>query len=377
MLITQTRWVDDAGVTTETPEAQPDGLQKKMAEEFRFQSAGCAEIGSKVYADLCLVCADDIERSGPVWAAMADHAHLRFGLALPLRFLAAVHRLALHGDAPQLAAHYVSCGGSPTPSLAADFLAAVDAHRRRIESELDWGVQTNEVVRTAALYPGLAHITALTGHPLSLREIGTSAGLNLRLDHFHYAQGTWSAGDPAGAVDIVDRWGEQTPSTTQVRIIDRAGCDPSPIDSTTPQGAIHLLGFLWPDQEDRRTRTLGAIETAKRVPARIEAMAAEAWLLHELASRTSGATTVIMHSIVWQYIDRDERLRITELVESVGLSATVDAPLAWLSFEPHEPHRKHAALTLRLWDGERHAGEPTHLAESGFHGQWVRWLAGG
>ena len=376
MLITSTRWVDDAGVTSETPEAPTDGLQTKMAEQFRFQSVGCADIGSTVYADLCVVCADDIERSGPVWSAIADHAHLRFGLALPLRFLAAIHRLALNGDVPHLAAHYMSCGGSPTPSLAADFLAAVDAHRHRIASELDWGVQTNEVVRTAALYPGLAHITSLTGQPLSLREIGTSAGLNLRLDHFHFAQGTWSAGDPAGAVEIIDRWGEQIPPTTLLRITDRAGCDPSPIDSTTPAGAIHLLGFLWPDQEDRRTRTLGAIETAKRFPARIDAMAAEAWLHHELANRPGGATTVIMHSIVWQYIDRDERQRITEFVESVGRSASVDAPLAWLSFEPHEPHRKHAALSLRLWDGERHAGESTHLAECGFHGQWVRWLVG-
>lgn len=371
----QHAWVDDAGVTTETLEDLPVDLKTKMAEEFRFQAVGCAEIGSTVYADLCLVCADDIERGGPVWAALADHAHLRFGLALPLRFLAATHRLALNGDAPQLAAHYVSCGGHPTPSLAADFVAVVNEHRSRIASELNWGVQTNEVVRTAALYPGLAHIAALTGRPLSLREIGTSAGLNLRLDHFHYAQGTWSAGDSAGAVDIVDRWGEQTPPTTELHIIDRAGCDPSPIDCTTPAGSIHLLGFLWPDQADRRTRTLGAIETAKRFPARIESMAAEAWLRHELATRPGDATTVIMHSIVWQYIDRDERQRITALVESVGRSANADAPLAWLSFEPHQPHRKHAALTLRLWDGERLGGEPTLLAECGFHGQWVRWLS--
>lgn len=189
MLINNTHWVDDAGVTTETLEAQPVDLKKKLAEEFRFQAVGCADIGSTVYADLCLVCADDIERGGPVWAALADHAHLRFGLALPLRFLAATHRLALNGDAPQLAAHYVSCGGHPTPSLAADFVSVVNEHRRRVASELGWGVQTNEVVRTAALYPGLAHIASLTGQPLSLREIGTSAGLNLRTITFTTPRG--------------------------------------------------------------------------------------------------------------------------------------------------------------------------------------------
>ena len=82
-----------------------------------------------------------------------------------------------------------------------------------------------------------------------------------------------------------------------------------------------------------------------------------------------------MHSIVWQYIDRDERTRITDLIESVGATATPDTPLALMSFEPHEPDRAHAALKLRYWDGRSAVGTSTLLAECGFHGQWVRWHA--
>ena len=346
-----------------------------MAEEFRFQSPACADIGSPLYAELCLVCAHDIERLGPVWQAISGHAHLRFGLALPLRFLAAVHRLALNGAAPRLATHYPSCGGLPTSGLADDFLHCVTANKARITSELDWGVQTNEVVRTAALYPGLGHIAALTGKPISLREIGTSAGLNLRLERFRYAQGAWSIGDPQGSVAISDRWGDRTPPSLDAPIVDRAGCDPNPIDPTTGDGAIHLLGFLWPDQMDRRVRSVGAIELARDISARIDASPALPWLQHKLAHRTPGAVTVIMHSIVWQYIDKAERADVTALIESVGATANADSPLAWLSFEPHEPDRAHAALTMRLWEGDRHAGVPVVLAECGFHGQWVRWLA--
>ncbi len=367
-LVDRTPFADHECMTT--PE-----LRTKLSEEFAFQVGGCETIGSPLYADLCRFGAQDVESGGPVWQTMTDHAHLRFGLASPLRFLAALHRSALRGDVPDLARHYPSCGGTPGPSLRRDFLRAVVEQQPRLAAELDWGVQTNEVVRTSALYPGLAHIAKRAGRPVSLREIGASSGLNLRLDHFRYAQDGWSIGDPSSPVAILDRWGDRTPPPYEAAIVDRAGCDPEPIDPTTDDGALHLLGFLWPDQLDRRERALAAIQIARTIPARVDRANAEAWLVHELAQRSEGAVTVIMHSIVWQYIDKEERTRITELVESVGASATPDAPLAWLSFEPHQPDRAHAALLLRYWDGEAGDGTLTLLAECGFHGQWVRWHA--
>ncbi len=350
-------------------------LQRKLAEEFTFQIGGCETIGSALYAELCRYGAEDVATGGPVWEAMTQHAHLRFGLASPLRFLAALHRSALRGDSPTLARHYPSCGGAPGTTLREDFLASTAQHTQRIGAELDWGVQTNEVVRTSALYPGLAHISSLAGLPVVLREIGSSAGLNLRLDRFRFSQEGWSIGDASSAVEIVDRWGDRTPHASGATIVDRAGCDPEPIDPTTDDGALHLLGFLWPDQLDRRARTLAAIEIARRFPARLEQANAEDWLGRELGQRAEGSVTVVMHSIVWQYIDKDERARITDLIESVGATATPDAPVAWMSFEPHEPDPAHAALRLRYWDGRSAEGAPTLLAECGYHGQWVRWLA--
>lgn len=366
--------VNHSGVAEHGYMTTPE-LRRKLADEFTFQIAGCETIGSALYAELCRHSAADVAKGGPVWEAMTQHAHLRFGLASPLRFLAALHRSALRGDSPALARHYPSCGGAPGTTLREDFLAATAQHTERIGAELDWGVQTNEVVRTSALYPGLAHISLLAGLPVSLREIGTSAGLNLRLDRFRYAQDGWSIGSAASPVEIVDRWGDRTPPASDASIVDRAGCDPEPIDPTTDEGALHLLGFLWPDQLDRRERTLAAIEIARRTPARVERANAVSWLGRELGQRTEGAATVIMHSIVWQYIDKDERARITDLIESIGSTATPDAPLAWMSFEPHEPDRAHAALTLRHWDGRSAEGAPILLAECGFHGQWVRWHA--
>jgi hypothetical protein len=213
--------------------------QHKMAEEFAFQAAGCEGQGSLLYRDLMAQCAADIRAGGVVWDTVRVQAGMRFGLALPLRFVAAVHRLALTGHAPALAAHYPSCGGSPGSGLWDAFAATVATHQAQIADELTMGVQTNEVVRSAALFPGLATIAGRTGLPLSLREIGTSAGLNLRMDNFRYTQGEWVDGDPLGAVVIADRWPEGTPKSSALTIraqmiADRAGCDPDPIDPTTP-----------------------------------------------------------------------------------------------------------------------------------------------
>ena len=45
-------------------------------------------------------------------------------------------------------------------------------------------VQTNDVERCRALLPGFLEVARHTGLSLQLLEIGASAGLNLRWDHF-------------------------------------------------------------------------------------------------------------------------------------------------------------------------------------------------
>ncbi len=349
-----------------------DDLQTKLAGEFRHQAKACREIGSPLYADLCELVAADIESGGVCWSVLKSHAHVRFGLAIPLRFLGGVHRLVQLGRAPELAAQYPSVGGTPTERLWPAFCDVMGRERDEVVAALDRDVQTNEVVRSAALSEGLRAIQARTGLPLSLREVGTSAGLNLQMDRFAYVDGDRIGGDPASRLRIVDRWrGSKRPSLADLDIVDRAGCDPNPIDPSTAEGRATLLGFLWPDQLDRRERTLAAIDLATAHPSRIERANAEAWLGTELAKLTEGVVTVVFHSIVWQYIDKDERTRITALMEATGKGATAQSPMAWLRFEPRESDRSCAALTLRLWDGSTDDAEPIELAISGFHGEWV------
>jgi hypothetical protein len=349
----------------------------KVAQEFRHQGTACGAMGSALYAELCERIADDVTNGGICWEALESHAHLRFGLALPLRFLGGVHQLGHLGRAPELARHYPSLGATDRDSgddLWAAFCAVVSREGEALARSLDRGVQTNEVVRSSALIEGLRAIEGLLGLPLALREVGTSGGLNLRMDQFAYVDGDRVGGDSLSALRIVDRWrGPTRPTLAPVRIVDRAGCDPAPIDPLTPEGRATLLSFLWPDQTDRAQRLNAAIDIAARLPARIEAAHADEWVLLELAKRANGTATVIFHSIVWQYIDKDERDRIAKTIEASGAEATPESPIAWLSFEPSES-RDSAALDLRLWDGGLHTGERRCLALCGFHGEWVELL---
>jgi hypothetical protein len=99
---------------------------------------------------------------------------------LALRLMGAVHRLALRGDAPELAAHYHSAGGRPGDAWP-HFVAVLRDHRAELRRLVENPVQTNEPGRCVALLGGFLEVARVTGKPLRLLEVGASAGLNRRL----------------------------------------------------------------------------------------------------------------------------------------------------------------------------------------------------
>ena len=56
--------------------------------------------------------------------------------------------------------------------------------------------QTNEVARSMPLLGGLLAIVDATRLPVALLDVGSSAGLNLRLDRYRYEGDGWFWGDP-------------------------------------------------------------------------------------------------------------------------------------------------------------------------------------
>ncbi len=332
---------------------------------------------SPLYRHLLGAMVDDSDRGG-VTAEVLLHADPTLepvSNAMALRFLGAVHRLVLTGKAPALAAHYPSVGGTFVPeapgTLTADFLATVAEHRAEIIEGLGRSVQTNEVARSAALLVGYLEVARWSGLPLRVLEIGSSAGFNLRWDHYRYEGGAGGSawGDEASPLRFTAAFTDPRPDLrAEAEVGERQGCDANPIDPTDPDGALALRSFVWPDQVDRFAALDAAIEVAARVPAPIERADAAVWLDARLAESAPGAAAVVAHSVVWQYLPRATRDHIRASLGEAGARSSRRAPVAWLRMEPGADAASAAEVRLTTWPG----GDERVLATAGYHGRPVR-----
>jgi hypothetical protein len=348
-----------------------------LARRLSTQSRSCAELGSDLYGWLLSSAAQDVIEGGVVRSVLAGREADPGPSALALRLLGAVHRLVLTGRAPRLAAWYPSAGGvvpDSTGSRAqawAAFVSTLEEHRDEVVERLDRPVQTNEVLRCAGLLGAFLVVAGATGLPLRMLEVGASAGLNLRFDHYLYRSGQKSWGPPGSPVDLGDPYrGAPPPFGTRLEVVERRGCDLAPVDPTDADGAMTLLSFVWPDMPERRARLLGAIEVAHRVPVVIDQVGAADWVTEQLSATGQGVATVVYHSVVMQYIEPAERERFVAVLRAAGDAASPSAPLAWVR---SEPARHLMEVKMTLWP----PGEESHVADAGPHGTPVDWFGVG
>lgn len=353
-----------------------------VVEALRFQRRAVEHrsLASPLYATVLDAVIGDVEAGGPCAEvlSLAPPKLDPIADALVLRFLGAVHRLVLGGHAPDLAAWYPSAGGSFTPGreeVGRIFVATVDAHRAAVVAGLAEPVQTNEVGRAAALAVGFTELLRRFRLPLRLLEVGASAGLNLRWDRWRYEAGPTAWGRGAARLRFAgDAYRAPLPNLDAPlgpddAVAARLGCDQAPIDATTPAGAVLLRSFVWPDQTERLARLDAALAEAAEVPVEVEEADAGAWVRRRLAEAVPGTTSVVAHSIVWQYLPSASRDELVEALRRAGNEATPDAPLAWLRMEPPADPSRAAELWLSTWSGG--AGDERLLARSGYHGRPV------
>jgi hypothetical protein len=343
--------------------------QDTLARRLRWQAEWCTKLGSPLYAAILEHSADDVEGGGPVWRVLEGREREPAGTFLQLRLLGSVHRLVLMGGVPELAELYPSAGGEVDLALApARFVEVLDHRAEDVRAHLDRRVQTNEVARCAGLIGGFLVVARETGMPLSVLEIGSSAGLNLRFDRYRYESGEAGWGDPDSPVRFEDVFENGTPPLdTRLTVAERSACDANPLDARSEEDRLTLMSFVWPDQTERFGRLRAALEIAARDDVAIERAGAAEWANRVLAERRPGVATVIFHSVVIQYLDAEEGTALHDAIMQAGRRATEDAPFAWLFLEPGE---EQADVRLTLWPG----GEERLLARAGFHSSRVRWL---
>jgi hypothetical protein len=338
---------------------------------LRSQGRFCGASGSAMYDEVFELVASDVEAGGVFATILSGHEDDSARDAVPLRLLGGLHRLVLDGRAPALRRWYPSTGGTWDAGAAwPEILVAAADHTDSLRAALGQPPQTNEVGRSAALIGGLLRINRGFDFPVRLFEIGSSAGLNLRADHYHYrhAGGQWGPADSPVTLD--DVWHGRLPPAGALRIVERHGYDIAPIDVTGADGEMTVLSYVWPDQDARLDRLRGAIAVARNVPARlVRQTAADAVAGLTLAD---SALTVLWHSITWQYLSADERNPILDSVNALGAQASALSPFAHLTLEPARDGPGTPIKFLvraRIWPG----GELEILGQCHPHGPPVNW----
>jgi hypothetical protein len=349
-----------------------------LARRLRTQGRACAELGSPLYGDLMERAAADVEAGGVIRDVLAGHESDPGPSALPLRLFGGLHRLALAGRAPVLAAHLPSTDGDGDPAAAwPGVLRTVEDRFDELRDLVNRNVQTNEVGRSAALLGGFLLVAEETGLPLRLLELGASGGLNLRWDHYHYRCGDWTWGRPDSPVNldgyfmgapppVLSAAGSGDPPGGRVVVAERHGCDAAPVDLASAEGRLTLLSFVWPDQAHRLAVLRGALEVAAAVPVVVDRADAAGWLAAQLGVPVRGVATVVFHSVFWQYLTDAAREACLTTLQEAGVRASSDAPLYLLRMEP-----AHHTFEVRLtsWPGAR----DQLLATCSGHGREIRW----
>jgi hypothetical protein len=355
------------GVTPDPEQAARD----RWADGLRLLAPFSTEIGSPFYGTMLECMARDVADGGPTWPLLEPFTGEPPENVYHIRLLGGVHRLVLTGAAPELARHYPSVGGDGDAEAAWPFVRELLATPPpAMLDALTRPPQTNEVGRSAPLVGGLLVVAHDTKLPLRLRELGSSAGLNLWFDRYWFSQDGRGWGDPTSTVRFVDLWPHGSPSfDAGMSIADRRGCDRHPIDVRSDDGRLWLLAYVWPDQTARFELLRTALDLARDAPPAVDEAEIPEWLETQLAESTPGLATVVFHSIVWQYLTAKEKAAVEATLHEAGRRATADAPLAWLRLELGS-ELSTSDLRLTAWPG----GAERLLAHAAPHLGPVEWL---
>lgn len=349
-------------------ETGPAAIRTAFANQVAYCRANDAPVTARIVAALATLLdrpATDFARRVAGWQGppLAD--------ALPLRAAGGLHALHLAGTAPGLAPIYADAEDINDAAIVAGVVAS---HEATLLPWLDGPPQTNEAGRSSNFIAAMLWLADRGVPPrFDCIEIGSSAGINLMLDRYHYDLGGVQIGPDPGAIAFTPDWRGPHPPQHAIEIAELRGCDVAPVDLTDPAQALRLKAYIWPEHHIRFARMEAAIAAAReKKPNLVRATAAD-FVETELGKpQAKGTTRVLMHSIVWQYVPEDQQMRIATAMEEAGAEATPDRPLAWIALEANRTVHHHE-LVVRYWPG----GEASQLLASAHaHGVWVEWLAG-
>ena len=322
---------------------------------------------SPLYAALSGSIAEDIDVLG-----IASSAR---GRPVPNLLFAAVHYLLMSGADSTLSSFYPSLTPDPRPNSVAypHFREFCLAHESAIRDLLSTRlVQTNEVGRCSYLLPAFSLIADENpGLPLSLVDIGTSAGLHLLWDRYSYEYGDGvHTGDTSSPVKIMaEVRGSISPPIPSnfPEVAFRIGLDLNPVRLTDPDSALWLRALIWPEHEGRAAQLKAAIRLAIDNPPTLVAGNALETLPDILGRIPADSTLCIFHNYTLNQFSLEDRRRFDAILDEYSMDR--DAHL--LSGEGLWGH-DYATLELVSIRGSNRLSR--RLANVDYHGRWLEWV---
>ena len=239
-------------------------------------------------------------------------------------------------------------------------------------------VQTNVVRRTTCLLPVFALLAREAGsQPLSIIEIGSSAGLNLHWDRYQHRYGypsgnsiAWGAQDSAVQLSTHVRGTVPLPSLPEdLSIAWRAGIDLNPIDVTDADAMRWLRALIFPEHLERHQEMEAAARIARDNPVPIVTGDALTHLPDLLSQVPQDSRLCLYASMVLYQFSPEARKDLWRMLAEFSQTRPVSViildgvPEGW------------ARLFIRDFTN----GDSTkrHVADAHAHGRWLEWRESG
>lgn len=232
----------------------------------------------------------------------------------PNLFLGAIQFLLMESVESPLRSFYPSIVDAPlsVTGVGDSFSEFVLAHQDRIvEIANSRYTQTNECRRCVALLPAVMASPFLSFH---LFDLGTSAGLNLAMDHYRYDFGgvVWG---PASPVTLVAEVRGDAPRLREIDVLSRTGIDLKVLDSANAADRRWLDALIWPEHHERRTRLRSALGIAASVSRNLVEGGILDVLGDSLDQLPPGDPVVIVNSFVLNQFEPEERDALADLID--------------------------------------------------------------
>ena len=346
---------------------QPSPLDT-IAESFAHSATHEFHGSSPLYEKLAMGISRDREL-----LALASHAVSK---PVPMIFFAAVHYLLLNGENHPLAAFYPDINPAPCAmdkNLFPVFRDFCLKHRYEIKDIIStYHVQTNEVRRSACLLPAFSIAAQeAKGLPLTLVEIGASAGLNLLWDQYGYDYGNgFIIGNKSSPVRLTcTLHGDEQPPFPEIfpQIAYRIGIDLHLVDVRSESAVNWLSAFIWPEHAGRFDLLHRAIKIARNNPPELRKGDVLELLPDILEAVSPGTVLCLFHTFVSNQMSREARYDLGNLIANYGSNYD-----AWcISIDLSDKYKYPQLEMLSYIDGVE---SRRHLANCSGHSRWIEWL---